>query len=124
MSGNGKAFVIIFSISSAVYLFCLAIGEPDMALTASLCTAMIWVAIGMCWDLRTRVWFWIVIAIVSALHMPLLFIVHWPHYWIPGKALTPLGVVDCMIIVGIVRFVQRKIMKDDSSKGDEQGTES
>ncbi len=37
---------------------------------------------------------------------------HWPHYWIPGVALTPIGLLDLLIMVGIIRFVQKYIVRE------------
>ena len=116
---SGKAYVIVMSFSLAAYLLVLFLGNADTALTASLCMAMIVIAVGICWDLRTRFWFWVVIALVMALHVPLVLLVRWPHHWIPGIALAPIGLMDCMIIVGIVHFVQKYIVKDVPS--DENG---
>lgn len=111
-TSNGRAYAIIASVALAVYFLFIFMGKPGMGLTAFLCIATILVAVGICWDLRTRFWFWVVIATVVALHLPLIFLIQWPHHWIPGIALAPIGFIDCMIIVGIVRFVQKHIVKD------------
>lgn len=116
---SGKAYLIIGSLALGVYLVFTFVGKPGMALTAFFCTVAIMVAVGICWDLRTRIWFWLVIAVVVGLHVPLLLVVKWPHNWIPGMALAPIGIADCFIIVGIVHFVQRYIVRDVPPDEDE-----
>jgi peptidoglycan/LPS O-acetylase OafA/YrhL len=68
-------------------------------------------AIKIRWDLRRRIWFWVVITLLLALHVPLFLFSQWPHGWVPGVAMLPFVFADCMIIVGVVRFVEKFIMK-------------
>ena len=110
-NSGGKIFLVLVAIPLLVFfLFDRTVG-PEMGLTASLCSATILIAIGICWDLRDRWWFWAVIAIVVAIHAPLVLFVRWPHQWIPGLALAPIGFADCIIVVKFVRFVQKYIVK-------------
>ena len=111
-SAAGKLLVIFLAILTPVYFFVRHMWGPDRALTAFLCLAMSMVAVGICWELRERIWFWAVIFSLLALHIPLVAFVQWPRQWVPGIAFTPLGVADVAITIGIVRFVQKSIMKD------------
>jgi hypothetical protein len=52
-----------------------------------------------------------VVAVVLALHVPLFFLIQWPHIWVPGLALLPIGLADVLIILGAVRFVEKFIVK-------------
>ena len=69
------------------------------------------VAIGICWDLSKHLWFWVLIVLLLGLHVPLILMVKWPHYWIPGIALLPIGLADLGITVGIVRFVEKFVVR-------------
>lgn len=111
-NSGGKVFLVLVAIPLFVFLLFDHLAGPEMGLTASLCSATILIAVGICWDLRRRPWFWIAIAVVAALHAPLVFMVRWPHARIPGIALAPIGFADCMIIVGIIRLVQKRVMKE------------
>jgi hypothetical protein len=119
-NSNGKALLIILALTLPVYFIVLHIGGSDRARTASLCFAMNVVAVGICWDLRKHIWFWGVALAVLALHVPLILKFQWPHQWIPGKALTPLGIVDLAITVGIVRFVQKFVVKLPSTSDEDE----
>jgi hypothetical protein len=114
-NSGGRVYVVFWVILLPVYFLVRHIGGSDMALTADLCLATVMVAVGICWDLRKHVWFWAVAVLMLALHIPLILMLHWPHHWIPGVALTPIGLLDLLIMVGIIRFVQKFIMKEAPS---------
>ena len=113
-----------------VYLFCLAIllpvffffrhiGKEDLGLNIGLCLGIFVIAIRIRWDLRAQLWFWGVIVFVLALHVPLFLLIKWPDAWVPGITLLPIGVADVVIILGIVRFVEKVIVKSSASSGEE-----
>lgn len=110
-TASGKAFLAFMAILVPLYFLVNHFWGGDIALTVYMCLAISMVAIGMCWDLSKHLWFWVVIALLLALHVPLILIVKWPHYWIPGIALLPIGLVDLFITVKVVRFVQKYIVK-------------
>lgn len=63
-------------------------------------------------DLSKRTWFWAVIVLVLALHVPLIFIIRWPpNFWAYRMRMLPLGVADAFIILGAVRLVEKFILK-------------
>jgi hypothetical protein len=103
--------VIIGVIALPVYFLFLHFGNPEMGLAAFVCFGAVLLAIGMCWDLRRRVWFWGVIVFVLALHVPLILMVKWPHMTISRISLLPIGLADLLITVGAVRFVEKFIVK-------------
>ena len=112
-NSNGKVLLILAVVLLPIYFLVTHVAGRNIGLTSTLCLAMNLVAIGICWDLRRRVWFWAVAMSVLALHIRLILLIHWPHYWIPGIALVPIGFVDVLITVGIIRFVQKFIVRED-----------
>jgi uncharacterized membrane protein YkgB len=52
-----------------------------------------------------------VVAVVLALHTPLFFLIQWPHRWVPGLALLPIGLAAGLILLGVVRLVVKFIVK-------------
>lgn len=103
--------VIILAILFPVLFFFRHIGKTDTGLNVAVCLGMCLVAIRIRWDLRTRFWFWGVVLFVLALHVPLFFVIQWPHGWVPGVALLPIGLADVAIILGAVKFVEKFIVK-------------
>jgi hypothetical protein len=104
--------LIIFACTLPALLFFTYIGRTDLGLNIGICLSMNVVAVGMCWDLRRRWWFWAVIALVLALHVPLVLLIQWPpNIWVSKFTLLPIGLADLLVTVGVVRFVQKFIVK-------------
>ena len=54
-------------------------GKEDMGLAVAIVLAAIMVAIKIRWNLRKHIWFWAIIAVILALHVPLILKVRWPQ---------------------------------------------
>ena len=106
--------VIIAAILAPVYLIFYLLGQEELGRSVFIVLGMTMLAIKVRWDLRRRFWFWAVIVLVLALHVPLLFLVRWPqgyHGWLPAIGTLPIGIADVLIILGAVRFVEKFIVK-------------
>ena len=103
--GPDLSGVIIGIAAVPVYYIIKDLGYPDIARTAGLSFAVILLVVKLRWSLRRHYWFWGVIILASALHMPLIFSVHWPDYPIPGISLLPIAAADLFIILGTVGIV-------------------
>jgi len=99
--------LIIAALVLPVYLLFLYLDKPDIGLTASCCLGTIVFAIKMRWELRKHAWFWVIMAVVLALHVPLIVFWRWPDRWIPGVALLPFALADISIVLGVVRVAER-----------------
>jgi len=97
-----------------------AFGKFDMGLNAAICLSMNTIAVGICWDLRSRWWFWCVIVFMLALNAPLVVMIHWPDRWVSRTELLPVGLVDMLITVGVVRFVQHFIVRHKPPQEEEE----
>ena len=58
------------------------------------------------WELRKRVWFWVTIALVVVLHMPIVLLVHWSDNRYPGVALLPAVLADYGVVYGCIKLVE------------------
>jgi hypothetical protein len=97
-----------------VFALFIHFGGEDLALPACTYLGMIALAIALSWNLRTHVWFWIIIALILALHVILLLKVPWPHFTINRITLLPFGVADLVVILGIIKFVEKFIVRAPS----------
>ena len=86
------------------------LGEIRRGETAWFCTGMIVLAIRTCWDLRKHVWFWMTVAIVILLHVPLVLFFPWTTKNYPGISLLPVGFLDYAIVYGCIKLAE-KVMK-------------
>lgn len=109
--GTDYTAVIILAIVAPVFFYFRHLGREDAGFNAAVCLGMCLVAVRIRWDLRNRLWFWGVVAFVLALQVPLIFVIQWPHVWIPGLALLPVGLADVAITLGAVRLVEKVILK-------------
>ena len=107
--------LIIGAILAPVFFLLAYVSNDDMALAACVVLAAILFAIKMRWYLRKRLWFWAIIVFILALHIPLVFMVRWPHGNVPTLVYTvPIGVADFAIILGTVGVGERFFSKDSS----------
>ena len=112
--GTDYTGAIIAAILAPVYLIFYLLGHEEMGRSVFIVLGMTMLTIRVRWDLRRRFWFWAVIVLVLALHVPLLFLVPWPqgyHGWLPAIGTLPIGIADVLIILGVVRFVEKVIVK-------------
>jgi hypothetical protein len=107
----------IGAILLPLLLLFIYLGKADMGLAVFIVLGVSIVAIKIRWNLRKHFWFWTIIAIILALHIPLVFVVRWPQGSEPTLFYTlPFGLVDFLIISGALRLAERLFSKDSSSK--------
>ena len=96
-------------------------GKADMGLAVLIVLGVTIGAIKIRWDLRKHVWFWAIIAVILALHVPLFFMIRWPQGNVPTLFYTlPFGLIDFLIISGAL-WLAEKLLSKDSSRTHEQG---
>lgn len=111
---SGRRWSLMYTCIIAVAVFPLGLLAenfvgPGSGLPTSLCAAMIVAAIWWRWDLSDRPWFWGTVAIITALHLPLIMFVHWTTHWIPAAVSTPFCLVDGLLILKIFSLGERFI---------------
>jgi hypothetical protein len=82
--------------------------NADAGLATYMVLGVIVFAIKLRWYLRKHIWFWAVIAVILALHVPLIFMVRWPYGHVPTLFYAmPIGIADFLIISGALRLAER-----------------
>ena len=92
--------------------------NADAGLAACIVLAVILFAIKLRWYLRRHVWFWAIIAVILALHVPLVFMVQWPKNAPTIFYAMPIGIADFLIISGALKLAEN-LMSNGSSSDDE-----
>jgi len=111
----------IVAILAPVFFLITYFADADMGLAACVVLGMIMLAIKLRWNLRKHIWFWAIIAVILALHVPLVLMVRWPQGHAPTLFYTmPLGIADFLIILGTVGLAERFFSKDSSSSDEEE----
>lgn len=106
----------LWYIAIAVVVFPLIplfdhLGRPELERPVPMALGMILVAIKVCRDLRGRLWFWITIVGIAALHVPL--VIHTAQWLtrISFRSVLFLGVVDCLAILAVISLIERLVGK-------------
>ena len=66
---------------------------------------MLGLAVAIKWKLRRRAWFWGTMAILAALHVPLILFVSWTTKWVPAIAIAAIDSVDLIVMLAILAVV-------------------
>lgn len=108
-------------MSLPVFLVVTLLSNAEAGLAASIVSVAILFAIKLRWNLRKHIWFWAVVAIILALHVPLVFMVRWPQGNAPTLFYTmPVGIADFFLILGAVGLAEKVFSKDTSSNDEEE----
>lgn len=73
--------------------------------------SVIGVTIAMRWKLKKHVWFWITMAFLTALHVPLILLIPWTTMWIPALVLTPIGIVDLYTMLWVISLIGKTVKR-------------
>ena len=96
-------------------------GKEDVGLAVVIVLGVMAVAIKIRWNLRKHIWFWAIIAVILAVHVPLVFMVRWPQGNAPTLFYTlPFGLVDFLIISGALRLAEKFFLKGSSPTDEEE----
>ena len=80
-------------------------GKFALARPIMFSASIIGVTIAMRWKLKDHVWFWITMAFLTALHVPLILFIPWTTKWIPALILTPIGIADLYVMLWVISIV-------------------
>ncbi len=92
--------------------------NADAGLAAYMVLGVMVFAVKLRWHLRKHIWFWAIIAVILALHVPLVFMVQWPKNAPTIFYAMPIGIADFLIISGALRLAEN-LMSNGSPSNDE-----
>jgi hypothetical protein len=96
-----------------VFFVFVFLGKAELGFNVMLVLGLVMIAVRLRWKLRRYAWFWVTIAFVLLLHIPFLFLVHWPQSKVPTIAYSlPLGIADFLLISGAISLAQRVFAKN------------
>jgi hypothetical protein len=98
-------------LASPLFLLFIHLGEPERGVGAWICVTSILFAVRARKELITEGWFWITIAVLLVLQVPITLLVPWPKSENPlFLVLTVVVTIDNFLIYGSIRRVE-KLMK-------------
>jgi len=81
------------------------LGKFDLFLPTFNCIAVLGFAIAVKRNLRPHAWFWGTMAILAALHVPLILFVPWTTKWVPAIAIAAIDSADLIVMLTILSVV-------------------
>ena len=92
--------------------FSLFIADPGRARAAAACVGVFGTTIWSRWHLRHNVWFWIALAVLAAVHLPLIFRVRWSDASLPAYGLLPIMLADFAFVCGPIWLIENAMSRD------------
>ena len=102
------ALAILLGVAPVYFL----IADPGRARAAALCAAVFGTTIWTRRHLRHKVWFWIVLVLLAALHLPLILLVRWSDASLPAYGLIPIALVDFAYVCGPIWLIENALSRE------------
>jgi hypothetical protein len=80
-------------------------GRLNIALPTLNGVGMLGFAIAVKWNLRRRMWFWVTMALIAGLHVPLILFVPWGTRSVPALAIAAIDSLDFCLILWVLSIV-------------------
>jgi hypothetical protein len=106
---NRKVALVIL-LCSAPLMFVFA--GPGRARPAAVCASAFGVTIWSWRNLRHKVWFWIVLVLLAAAHLPLILLVRWSDASLPVNGLIPIMLVDFAYVCAPIWLIENAMSRD------------
>jgi hypothetical protein len=95
------------TVSLPIYWLFDHFGRLNMALPTLNCIVVLGFVIAVKRKLRWHAWFWGTMAILAALHVPLILFVPWTTKWVPALAIAAIDSGDLIVMLAILAVVGR-----------------
>lgn len=82
-------------------------GKPELYSPVTASIVVLGFVLVLKWKWARRTWFWITMAVVIGLHVPLILFVPWPTRWVPAPVWAGLATIDMVVVLAIVDTVGR-----------------
>jgi chromate transport protein ChrA len=89
-------------------------GKLSMVLPVLNSIGVLGFLIALKWRLRRRIWFWGIMILIAALHVPLILLIPWTTQWVPALAIGVIDSADFCVIVWVLAAVE-KFMEEPSA---------
>jgi hypothetical protein len=106
------------ALVAPVFFLVTFLYNADAGLAAYIVVGVMVFAIKLRWHLRKHAWFWAIIAVILALHVPLVFMIQWPQNAPTIFYAMPIGIADFLIISGALKLAEN-LMSNGSTSNDE-----
>lgn len=95
--------------SLPIYWFFYHFGRFDLALPMLNCILVLGFLIALKRKLWPYAWFWGTMAVLAALHVPLVLFVPWTTRWVPALAIAAIDSGDLIVMLAILSVVRNSV---------------
>jgi hypothetical protein len=96
----------------------IGLGKMDLALPTLNSIAVVGFAIALKRKLGRHAWFWGIMAVIAAFHVPLVLFVPWGSKWVPALAIAALDSLDLCLIFWILAIVGKFMGEQKTAERD------
>jgi len=104
-----------------LYLLFSALGNAGRGTAAMCFGGAIIIVVRLRWELRNRVWFWVIVSLLVLLHLAMTILIPWPNQNYTLPIVLPVGIVDILGISWLIQLAAKK-MGSTESNGDDPPT--
>ncbi len=109
---NGKLLYLALLCSSPILFLFVYLGRTDQGFGAWACFTVVLLSIISRWDLRKHLWFWIAIALVVLIQIPIVVLIPWGGKGITGRGVFPVAIVDGALAYGSLKLAELAIKRN------------
>jgi hypothetical protein len=99
--------LVFLAIAAPVVLLLHYLGQPTLERPAAVAVIVMAVALKIYWYLHRRWWFWLAMAVIGALHVPIILLVPWPTGWVPAPIMIPFAVLDLIVVFALISLIEK-----------------
>lgn len=100
-----RAQLLIFALCTVTFSAFAVYGKFELAMPVVNVAGVLGLTIWFKWKLKNHAWFWITMAVIAALHIPLILFIPWTTRWVPGVAIAVIDSIDFCLMIWIVSAV-------------------
>jgi len=104
---TAKSGYLAMLIALPVFILFCIFGKWEMGIGGWICAGLVVAIARQRWDLRRRVWFWIVITAAFLLQVPLVVLIPWNDRNLTGISLLPVAVLDYGLVYGCIKLIEK-----------------
>jgi hypothetical protein len=102
------ALVLLLCSAPLFFLF----ADQGKARAAAVCASVFGLTIWSRRHLRRKVWFWIVLTLLAAAHVPLILLIRWPDTYLGPYGLIPIMLVDYAFVCGPIWLIEEALSSE------------
>lgn len=107
LTPEGKFALLLILCMLPTFGVFLFFDEPELGLGTCESIGILLIALRATWRLRMHGWYWVAVAILVAIQMPLVLYVPWSNPVYRGTALTLFGCADFIVVWGVIKICDK-----------------